>query len=141
MADPERAFLGTGWRFPPSFSRRACSAKMVSGEADVKESLCIILSTAMGERVMLPEFGCGIWRYVFRSTTTSLIGQVERAVAKAILNWEPRVTVHGVSASPRPGAVGILEIEIDFSIRGTNSRSNLVFPFYIEEGTIPPAIP
>lgn len=141
MATPEQLFLGTGWSFPPAFLRRSCTVAMVSAEVDVKESLWILLSTMKGERIMLPTYGCDIWRLVFRAINTTLIGQVEQMIAKAILNWEPRVTVLDLVASVRPGAVGVLDIEIDYVIRTTNSRSNLVYPFYLEEGTIPPVEP
>lgn len=141
MATPEQLFLGTGWSFPPAFLRRSCTVAMVSAEVDVKESLWILLSTMKGERIMLPAYGCDIWRLVFRAINTTLIGQVEQMIAKAILNWEPRVTVLDLVASVRPGAVGVLDVEIDYVIRATNSRSNLVYPFYLEEGTIPPMEP
>ena len=141
MATPEQLFLGTGWSFPPAFLRRSCTVAMVSAEVDVKESLWVLLSTMKGERTMLPTYGCDIWRLVFRAINTTLIGQVEQMIAKAILNWEPRVTVLDLVASVRPGAVGVLDIEIDYVIRTTNSRSNLVYPFYLEEGTIPPVEP
>lgn len=141
MATPEQLFLGTGWSFPPAFLRRSCTVAMVSAEVDVKESLWVLLSTMKGERIMLPAYGCDIWRLVFRAINTTLIGQVEQMIAKAILNWEPRVTVLDLVASVRPGAVGVLDIEIDYVIRTTNSRSNLVYPFYLEEGTIPPVEP
>ena len=141
MATPEQLFLGTGWSFPPAFLRRSCTVAMVSAEVDVKESLWVLLSTMKGERIMLPTYGCDIWRLVFRAINTTLIGQVEQMIAKAILNWEPRVTVVDLVVSPRPGTVGVLDVEIEYLIRATNSRSNLVYPFYLEEGTIPAVEP
>ena len=141
MATPEQLFLGTGWSFPPAFLRRSCTVAMVSAEVDVKESLWVLLSTMKGERTMLPAYGCDIWRLVFRAINTTLIGQVEQMIAKAILNWEPRVTVVDLVVSPRPGTVGVLDVEIEYLIRATNSRSNLVYPFYLEEGTIPAVEP
>jgi phage baseplate assembly protein W len=133
-------FLGTGWSFPPTFDASSASVRMVSAERDIRESLWILLSTEKGERVMVPEYGCDIWRYVFRGITTTLIAQVERAVATAILNWEPRVTVIEVTASQNPDAPGTLFILIDYEIRRINTRSNMVYPFYLEEATIPPLI-
>ena len=141
VATPEETFLGTGWSFPPAFLRQSCTVAMVSAEVDVKESLWILLSTMKGERIMLPTYGCDIWRLVFRAINTTLIGQVEQMIAKAILNWEPRVTVVDLVVSPRPGTVGVLDVEIEYLIRATNSRSNLVYPFYLEEGTIPAVEP
>lgn len=128
-------FLGRGWRFPPAFDRQTKSADMVSGETDIRESIRILLSTRKGERVMLPEYGCDIWRFVHRTIDNALIGQVEYAVSQALLNWEPRITVENVTATPEPGGVGILLVEIGYIIRRTNARSNLVYPFYLAEGT------
>jgi phage baseplate assembly protein W len=76
VATPEQTFLGTGWSFPPTFLRRSCTVQMISGESDVRESLWILLSTMKGERIMLPTYGCDIWRYVFQGINTTLIGQV-----------------------------------------------------------------
>jgi len=138
---PERRFLGTGWAFPPSFSRATASVEMVSGEKDVRESIWMILSTQLGERVMLPTFGCAIWAQVFATINTALTTRLRAQVENALLNWEPRITVDRVTVTASPGSVGILDIAIDYTIRKTNARSNLVYPFYILEATIAPPAP
>lgn len=138
MVSPEEAFLGAGWSFPPHFERQSCSVVMVHGEVDIHESLWILLSTAKGERVMVPDYGCDLWRLVFKGIDNSLIGQAEYAVSQAILNWEPRITVDALNATAKPGTVGVLLINVDYTIRKTNARSNLVYPFYLEEGTVRP---
>lgn len=109
---------------------------MVSGEVDIRESLWILLSTAKGERVMLPDYGCDIWRFVFSPISPLLIGQVNYAVSQAILNWEPRITVERVDSRADYSRPGTLLVEIEYLIRRTNTRSNLVYPFYLEEGSI-----
>jgi phage baseplate assembly protein W len=129
-------FLGTGWSFPPTFDRPDAAVQMVSGETDIRESLWILLSTVKGERVMVPDYGCDIWRFVFRSIDSSLIGQVQYAVSQAILDWEPRISVERVEVTAKPDSVGVLLIELDYLIRRTNTRSNLVYPFYLQEGSI-----
>lgn len=139
MAQLDDPFLGTGWSFPPSFDRISANTVMVSGEVDIRESLWILLSTAKGERVMLPDYGCDVWRFVFRSINPLTIGQVNYAVSQAILNWEPRVSVEQVDAQADLSRPGTLLVHIDYLIRRTNTRSNLVYPFYLQEGSI--AIP
>ena len=136
MSEPADPFLGTGWSFPPTFLKASSSVAMVSGVPDIRESIWILLSTAKGERVMEPDYGCDIWQYVFRTIDNSLIGQIDYAVSQALLNWEPRITVERVETSPMPGTEGALLISIDYTIRKTNARSNIVFPFYLEEGSI-----
>src|SRR3979490_877981 len=95
-SDP--AFLGSGWSFPPTFSRSVLGITLVSGIEDIRESLQILFSTAQGERVMLPEYGCDLWRMVFRGMTTTLTTELKDMVEQAIILWEPRIDLLSVSA-------------------------------------------
>lgn len=140
MADAESRFLGTGWTFPPTFSRTGSVVLMASGEADVRQSLIVLFSTAPGERVMLPTYGCDLWRMVFSPLTTTLKTRMGEAVRKAVLDWEPRIDVDAVDVEQtQSGPEAIITITVAYTIRQTNSRSNLVFPFYVHEGTLVPA--
>ncbi len=140
MAQSESAFLGTGWSFPPTFDRGDAEVVMVSGFADIKESLYILLSTALGERIMVPEYGCGLQQYVFQNVTTTWLTSLSTVVRTAILTWEPRVDVESVD-SAKSDADGMVTISITYVVRLTNSRSNVVFPFYYREGTLVPEAP
>lgn len=133
---PEGSILGTGWSFPPTFSRRAASVVLVSDEEDVRQSLWVLFSTHLGERVMLPNYGTGLWPLVFGSLTTTLKTELANDVLNAVLYWEPRIDVDGITIEPEAGATGRVLLTIDYRIRRTNSRSNLVYPFYLEEGTL-----
>lgn len=135
MAGPP-AFLGRGWGFPPQFSRLTHSTRMVAGVEDIEESLRILLSTAPGERVMLPLYGCDLHRFLFRELTTGLISEVRDAVRTAILRWEPRIDVLAVTVTADQEERGLLRIEVAFQVRRTNIRSNMVFPFYFTEATL-----
>ena len=137
----DSSFLGSGWSFPPSFSRGLASVEMASGVEDIRESLWILFSTTLGERIMLPNYGCAIWQTVFRGITTTLLSELEDNVATAILYWEPRINVDRVSAEPEATLDGVVSITVEFTIRTTNTRSNLVYPFYIQEATIPAQTP
>lgn len=138
-ADP--AFLGTGWSFPPSFSRHAASVVMTSGETDIRESLWILLSTSLGERIMLATYGCQIWSKVFAALTNTLANEIASLIRSAILDWEPRVDVEQVEVTQMATLRGCLNIDIGYRIRQTNVRSNLVYPFYLHEATLPPPVP
>ena|ERR1044071_9519879 len=137
MAAPdEPAFLGTGWSFPPTFARPLQGVEMVSGVADIHESLRILLGTTPGERVMLPLYGCDLWRMVFRDLTVTLMTELKDMVEQAILLWEPRIDVLAVDVVQDPEQDGLVRIGVEFVVRRTNTRSNFVYPFYLREATL-----
>jgi phage baseplate assembly protein W len=137
MADSmdDRTFLGRGWSFPPEFDLSRGRVIMVSEEEDIAESLYVILSTIPGERVMFPRFGCGIHKMVFEEMSVTLITQLKEIIYKSILNFEPRIKLNSVSVGSSDPLDGILQITIDYTVRKTNSRNNMVYPFYLREGT------
>jgi uncharacterized protein len=127
-----REFLGTGWKFPVKTGAGGAIA-MSSAEDDIREAIRIILGTAKGERVMRPEFGCGIHQRVFAVIDTTTLGSVENEVKEALILWEPRIEVLKVTASSREASQGRLLVEIEYRVRSTNTRFNLVYPFYLKE--------
>ncbi len=137
MANVENSFLGTGWSFPPTFMRTDYSVLMVKDEADIRESLWILLSTLLGERVMVPTYGTDLYRMVFRALTTTLRTQIADMVQQAVLYWEPRITVESVTVSPDGTLDGQVLIGISYVIDKTNARNNLVYPYYKQEMTLP----
>ena len=130
------SFLGRGWSFPPTFSRESADVAMASGEVDIRESLWILLSTNIGERIMLPTYGCDLWSQVFTTLTATTANEIANMVSNAIIEWEPRVSVEIVTVTESTEA-GWLDINIEYVVRQTNTRSNLVYPFYRNEMTIP----
>ena len=128
-----KKFLGEGWKFPISTGDdyKIDSSKY---EDDIRESIWIILGTAKGERVMRPDFGCGIHDYVFASLNFTTITFIETTVREALSYWEPRIEVNDVTAKPEEGHIGRLLINIDYTVRTTNNQFNLVYPFYLTEG-------
>jgi phage baseplate assembly protein W len=137
MADLTRIpFLGRGWSFPPRFSATMQDVEMVAGDTDIRESLFILLSTSQGERVMVPTYGCDLHRFLFADLTTSLITEIRDCVATAILRWEPRIELITISVVPDEDDPALLRIGVDYRVRRTNVRSNLVFPFYLSEATL-----
>ncbi|MGJ8744937.1 GPW/gp25 family protein [Polaribacter sp.] len=129
------SFLGTGWAFPPEFDVEQKQVKMISDEEDIKSSLHVLLTTKLGERVMLPDFGCNLEELLFESLDRTLITYVVELIKTAILYHEPRIDVLKIDISETEPLEGKLMIEIAYRIRATNSRRNMVFPFYREEGT------
>jgi phage baseplate assembly protein W len=145
-----RDFLGRGWSFPPDFGLRGIA--MSAYEAKVAESIRIILGTARGERVMRPDFGCGIHDLVFEPANESTLALIRAAVRGALVLWEPRVDLLDVWIEATPGVAlrrnlpagealppagardGTLIIAIDYRVRGTNNEFNLVYPFYLRQG-------
>lgn len=123
--------LGTGWSFPVT-TDTAEDVALASGPTDVEQAIRIILGTAPGERVMRPEFGCGIHDHVFATVDTATLSLVETDVEEALRRFEPRIEVTNVDAALADRATGRLEIDIDYRVRATNSEANLVYPFYLE---------
>jgi len=128
-------FLGTGWGFPPAFDPRTREVVMVTQQQDVEESLRILLSTSPGERVMHPTYGCGLQRMVFENIDESRLTEIRSLVERAVLFFEPRVVLHEVMIDTDELFAGILRLRLDYSIRTTNTRHNLVYPLYLAEGT------
>ena len=129
-----KEFLGRGWKFPVGVDAATGRVLMSEYEDDIKESIWIILSTSKGERVMRPNFGCGIHDFVFESMNMTNLGLMESSIREALSLWEPRIEVTGVEASPDQNDAGKLVISIKYTVRSTNNQFNLVYPFYLKEG-------
>ncbi|WP_271782136.1 GPW/gp25 family protein [Aquimarina algiphila] len=132
--DTEQSYLGKGWSFPPVFDRHRREVNMVMDEKDIEQSLNILLSTRPGERVMQPSFGCNLDIMLFEPITTSLITFVKDLIKKSILFYEARIDANKIEINVENIESGLILIEIDYTIRSTNSRFNFVYPFYTEEG-------
>ena len=132
MAKNTREFLGVGWKFPlqVTASGKIAQAKY---EQRIEESLYLILSTAKGERVMLPNFGCGIHELVFAPNNTVTRSLVVQNVRQALVAFEPRIDVLDIDAETAPEEPNLLLIRINYRIRANNALGNLVYPFYISE--------
>jgi uncharacterized protein len=129
------SFLGTGWAFPPAFERAGRAARVVASDVDVREALVILLSTTPGERVMRPSYGCGLKRMVFANMDHSAITEIRDAIEQAVLFFEPRVTLDAVDIDASEIFDGVLRIGLDYRLRTTNTRHNIVYPFYFTQGT------
>lgn len=127
-------FLGTGWAFPPTFGAGGEEVHMVGGSEDIFQSLQILLATSLNERVMQEDYGCNLRDYLFEELDQRLLDNLRSAITYAIRNHETRINLEDISfegdADPR-GAV--VHIRIAFLVRGTNSRYNMVYPFYLQE--------
>ena len=133
MSDP--AFLGRGWAFPASFAAGGADVDMASGVDDIEQSLRILLGTWPGERVMQETFGCDLGSLVFAELDQRLINTMERLVGDAVLEHEPRIKVDRIDVDRSADEVSVLLITVHYTVRGTNSRYNYVFPFYLTEAT------
>lgn len=129
----DSSFLGTGWHFPPRFSDGGRDVAMVSEDKDIEQSLTILLQTRRGERVMQDGFGCELDDYVFGAISRAMISRISNLVHDAILHHEPRIKLNRVDVSDAGAEAGLLLINIDYTVRSTNSRFNMVYPFYINE--------
>ena len=136
MENSFKSFLGTGWSFPPEFNNISNNVEMVSGTEDIDQSLNILLSTALGERVMQPQYGCDLTDYVFETLNSSVIGYLKDRVKNAILFYEHRIRVEQIEISPADSMDligGRFTISLEYSVPGTNSRFNYVYDYYLNE--------
>ena len=134
MADSNaKDFLGKGFQFPIEVDEVNGHFKMSQGEQSICESIKVILMTSKGERMMRPEFGCNLKRYVYESMNYTTLKSIEEEVTDALNQWEPRIMNVEVIVSPAH-ETGRLDIHISYRVRVTNNPYNLVFPFYLQEG-------
>jgi phage baseplate assembly protein W len=133
--EDESLFLGTGWAFPPRFDFEKNTAVMVSEEEDIRESLRIIFSTALGERYMNPKFGSGLSALIFDGIDSIFLNRLKDYITSAILNFEPRITLDEINVEVVSIYEGKIDVHIYYTIRKINVRTNIVYPFYFKEGT------
>jgi phage baseplate assembly protein W len=133
--DIEQNFIGTGWKFPVSFSESTGTVSMLSGEEDIANSLRILFETNTGERVMQPDYGSGLDRFVFEHAGKSTITYMQALISNAILFHEPRIILDEVNIMVNDHNAAQLDIDIRYTVSATNNRYNYVFPFYLMEGT------
>lgn len=128
------SFLGKGWKFPVKVDPATGRIALSTAEEDIRESIWIILSTAPGERVMRPDFGCGIHDLVFDTMSAATLGLFENHVREALINFEPRIEVMELDISTAEADRGQLLIKLGFRVRETNHEFNMVYPFFLNEG-------
>jgi phage baseplate assembly protein W len=125
-------FLGRGWAFPVAVDEQG--GIVATGYQDaVRQSIWLILSTAPGERAMRPDFGAGLADLVFAPNSPATRGLVVSTVKAALVEWEPRIDVLDVAVTTDPARPTRLLVEVDYAVRATNSRFNLVYPFYLQQ--------
>ena len=129
-----KEFLGRGWTFPVGVDTPTGRISMSEYDKDIQQAIWIILATAKGERVMQPNFGCGIHNFVFATLSMATIGLVESSVREALIRWEHRIDLNEVKVSADRHNIDTLLIEINYRVRKTNTESNLVYPFYLQGG-------
>ena len=133
-------FLGTGWAFPPEFDNETSEVKLVSNTEDIEQSLNILLTTSLGERVLQPQYGCNLADYLFESLNSTLIGYIKDRVHNAIIFYESRIQVEKIDVTPDDSPElleGHFTISIAYVVPETNSRFNYVYDYYENEALSP----
>jgi phage baseplate assembly protein W len=133
--NPNDDFVGSGFKFPMRTNARG-GMSWSSGPERIQDAMWIIISTALGERIMRPRFGAGVSDYVLQSNSPLIRVQLADAIRRALVEWEPRIDLEAVRVESAPQQPSQVLIEIDYTIRATNELFNMVYPFYLQEGTI-----
>jgi uncharacterized protein len=129
----EDPFIGRGWAFPPAFDQHSAGTVMTEGITDIEQSLIILFTTHLGERIMRPDYGASLEEQAFEVMNTSRLSWIEAVVKNAILLHEPRIDADTVTVEFDP-AEGRLLVAIGYTVRGANSRFNFVYPWYVRGG-------
>lgn len=137
MAKTSKDFLGRGWSFPPTFANDGRDLEMVAGIEDIRQSLEILLGASNRERLLHDDFGCNLRDFLFEEIDQHLVNRLRRVLSEAILYHEPRIKVQKIDIDAGRASEGRLLITISFTVRGANSRYNLVYPFYLREAVNP----
>jgi len=137
ISDERKDFLGRGWAMPVALDPRTGLVATVAYEEDIRQSILIILETAPGERVMRPNFGCGIHDLVFAAMDSTTLQRVRSTVEEALRRCEARIDVLRVNVDEAATVEGKVLVEVEYRVRKTNQLGNLVFPFYFREGGRP----
>lgn len=126
-----KKFLGRGWDFPPLPDAGTRSLRLVDGPEKVRQSIWLILETEPGERIMRPQFGCGLRRYLMKPNNSATRALMQNDVVRALAMWEPRIKLQQVSVEPGEDPSVVL-IRIHYVHARDGSPGNLVFPFYLQ---------
>lgn len=132
-SEPMLSFLGVGWAFPPTFHGGGAELALVADVADIHESLKILLATRPGERPMQELYGCNLDDVMFEEVDAALVKRITTLVSTAVLHHEPRVVLQDVDVSQSAAHPGLLLIRLDYTVPATNTRYNMVYPFWIHE--------
>ena len=129
----ERVFLGAGMKFPPQIDPGTGRFALSSGAQNVKESVYIILMTNRGERWLDPSFGSDIMRYTFMDTSLTMLNLLSSDLRTLLMEQEPRISDVTVDIDPEVKD-GCMLVNVAYTVADTNTRDNLVFPFYLNAG-------
>ena len=132
--ESEKAFLDQGWAFPPCVEAKG-EIEIIAYEEDIRQAIIIILMTDRGERVMRPDFGAGLNTFVFEPISETTMQLIRQRVEESLIDWEPRIIVEEVKVTADRTEDGKLLIEVTYRVRATNTLHNLVYPFYLQEGS------
>ena len=135
MLDESQDFLGTGWKFPIEFRKSLKTVVMLSGEEDIRNSLDVLFSTKVGERLMHTNYGTALETFLFMPMSKSTLTYMQAIISDEILFNEPRIVLNEIDISFSPEDPGVLLISVDYKVTATNNRYNYVYPFYINEAT------
>lgn len=130
-----QSFLGRGWSFPPTFMEGDKRVEMVAEVEDIKQSIFLLLSTTPGERIMKPRYGCDLQQLIFERMNRSTESRIVDMVTTALIRYEPRIIIDEVYVRMDDNYTGMININIVYTVRITNTRENIVYPFYFKEGT------
>lgn len=126
MNNKTNGIYGRGWAFPPTFTvYPEGGVAMVEDQEDIRQSLQILFSTAPGERVMRPDYGCDLNSIMFENLGEDLLADIERKITESILRYETRVVLNSLQVTQSPGTPSQLIVSVSYRVRGSDMTGKL----------------
>jgi len=136
MSENLNKIIGASWAFPPKFDKKSNSVVMVTGRENIQQSLSVLFGTERGERLLEQKYGCNITSFLFRPITSPTASIIKNQISRAVALYEPRIKLEKISIDSTQAIDGKLSFELDWLEETTNTRNNMVFPYYAIEGTL-----
>ena len=112
-------FLGRGWAFPFDFDSASGTVLFSAGLENIRQNILIIIGTRMGERQMLPDFGCRIHELLFAPNNSDTTRLASEYVARAVASWEPRIEILDVRSVI--SNAGSISVSLSYRIKATSA--------------------
>ncbi|HTO14882.1 MAG TPA: GPW/gp25 family protein [Edaphocola sp.] len=128
----KKEILGKGWAFPPQFNSETNETKMVDGIEDINESLYILFTTEIGERVMQPNYGSALKTMLFESINEHFKSYMRLVLSRSIGLYEARIKPIKLDFSEDEVLEGRYLMNLEYIVLETQQKNNFVYPFYLK---------
>ena len=104
--------------------------KIYDKPEQAKENLKNLLLTNIGERYMLPNFGCNLAKILFDPISDNIKTDIETSIKKATGKWLPYISINQIDIKTYeddPSLDHAIQISITFSVKNFNKQTIQIF--------------